>query len=142
MTNENILEDKLLKLLFLIKIAKKIEGKTRLHKIIFLGKQEEGIDMGFEFVKYNYGPYSFELTQAVDTLQNLGLINVTTTLFASSDTKGFQTKQFSYSITNKADELTKREEDKMKDFIIKVSALLKKWNNVPIFPLFQFPSQT
>ena len=84
-----------------------------------------------KFVKYNYGPYSFELTRALDTLQNTGLIDVETSLFASSDSKGFQTKQFTYTITKKGDEIILPKMDAMKEVIKKIKILLEKWNNVP-----------
>jgi len=131
MDGNELIPENFLKLLFLIKLAGKIEGKTRLHKMVFLGEKEEGLDFGFEFEKYNYGPYSFGLTKAVDALQELKLIDVETILFASSDQKGFQTKQFSYTLTSKAEELTKEKEENMKDFLVKLKLLIDKWNKVP-----------
>ncbi len=128
---EIISDEKLLKLLLLIKLAGKIEGKTRLQKMVFLGKEEENVDIGFGFIKYNYGPYSFELTKALETLQTLGCIKVETILFASASEDGFQTKQFTYMITEEGEKLVNSKIDEMKEVAEKIKHLLKKWNNVP-----------
>lgn len=126
-----ILNEKLLKLLLLIKLAEKIEGKTKLQKIVFLGKEEEGIDLGFEFIKYNYGPYSFELTKALDSLETLGLIEVQMEVLSATDSKGFLNKKFVYTITNKGSDLVDTEKEKLKEVMEKIKQLVQKWNNVP-----------
>jgi uncharacterized protein YwgA len=46
----------------------KIEGRTRLQKIVFLGQMELGLPKFFEFDKYYYGPYSWELTETLEDL--------------------------------------------------------------------------
>jgi uncharacterized protein len=131
MGNENILSDKLVKLLFLIKFSKIIEGKTKLHKMIFLGKEEENLDMGFTFEKYNYGPYSFELTEALNSLESLGLIEVQTAFFSSSDSKGFQTKQFTYKLSDKGVKISEEINlEKFKEVVDAIKKLVEKWNNV------------
>jgi len=130
MEKEEVLSDKLLKLLLLIKLAKRIEGKTKLHKIIFLGKEEEEIDLGFEFVKYNYGPYSFELTKALESLETLELIKIQMDVLNSTDSEGFINKKFIYMITDKGDKLVDLEFEKLKEVMEKIKLLVEKWNNV------------
>ena len=49
------------KLLLFVKLAGEIDGKTKLQKLLFLGKNEFNLDINFDFEKYNYGPYSFGL---------------------------------------------------------------------------------
>ena len=55
-----------------------IRGITRLEKLLFLATQEEGIDKvvedPFEFKPYHYGPYSKEIYEAVELLEELGLL--------------------------------------------------------------------
>jgi uncharacterized protein YwgA len=134
MEMNNAIPDNFIKLLLLVKLANKVEGKTMFHKMVFLGENEEPmINFGFEFTKYNYGPYSFELTKALDSLETLGLISVDTSLFASSDSGGFQTKQFTYTLTSKGVEVTENSgiEKTQKEMVDKIKQLLKKWNNVP-----------
>lgn len=139
MEEEIISEEKLLKLLLLIKLARKIEGKTRLQKMVFLGKEEEDLDMGFEFITYNYGPYSFELTKALDTLQNLGLIVVESSFFASSNSNNQAIKQFTYYITDKGDKLIVSKGEKLpKELIEKIKLLVEKWNKVPRTKIIEY----
>lgn len=131
MVDDNVIPANFLKLLMLLKLANKIEGKTKLHKMVFLGmKEDPKIDFGFEFTKYSYGPYSFELTKALESLETFGLINVETVFFSSSDSNGFQTKQFSYTITRKGIEITDNAKIE-KEVVEKIKLLLKKWNNAP-----------
>lgn len=52
----------------------KIEGRTRLQKIVFLGQMELGLPKFFEFDKYYYGPYSWELTETLEDLISTGQI--------------------------------------------------------------------
>lgn len=130
MEKNNLIPENFLKLLLLIRLANKIEGKTRLHKMVFLGEKEEPrVDFGFEFTKYNYGPYSFELTKALDSLETLKLINIKTSLLALTDSNGFQTKQFSYTITEKGLQITEKIKVE-KEVVEKIKQLIKKWNNV------------
>lgn len=130
MEKEEVLSDKLLKLLLLIKLAKRIEGKTKLHKIIFLGKEEEEIDLGFEFIKYNYGPYSFELTKALESLETLELIEIQMDILNSTDSEGFINKKFIYMTTDKGDKLVDSELEKLKEVFEKIKLLIEKWNDV------------
>ncbi len=52
----------------------KIEGRTKLQKIVFLGQMELGLPKLFEFDKYHYGPYSWELTETIEDLISTGQI--------------------------------------------------------------------
>lgn len=131
MNQENLLSERILKLLLLISIAQKIEGKTKLQKIVFLGKEEEDIDLGFEFVKYNYGPYSFELTKELESLQTLGLIEIQMEINNSTDSNGFISKKFIYKITTKGNEIINSETEKLKEVVEKIKQLVRKWNTVP-----------
>jgi uncharacterized protein YwgA len=55
-----------------------INGITRLEKLLFLATQEEAIDEAvedpFEFKPYHYGPYSKAIYEAVELLEELGLL--------------------------------------------------------------------
>jgi uncharacterized protein YwgA len=50
-----------------------IIGKTRLQKIVFL-LEEKGLGFGFSYDYHNYGPYSAELSFAIDDAEALRLI--------------------------------------------------------------------
>ena len=127
------LENKTINLLFFLKLAKNISGKTKLNKIIFLGKQEEDIDLGFHFEKYNYGPYSFDLTESLNKLEDNEFIEIEMEVLPSSDINGFQSKQFTYKISSKGNDfLSTSASDIMKNLQTKekIKQLLKKWNNL------------
>lgn len=69
----------------------RIEGITRLEKLLFLLDQEGGAKSWMtedpEFVAYNYGPFTPKVYQAVDTLASAGILDDSATSAANdSDT--------------------------------------------------------
>lgn len=60
------------------KSAGQINGITRLEKLLFLATKEQGIDRHvadpFTFKPYHYGPYSKEVYEAVELLEEAGLL--------------------------------------------------------------------
>ena len=59
-----------------------IEGRTRLQKLLFLAQkhleeQGEEPENSYEFVAYDYGPFSKEIYDDVDELEHRGLIEET-----------------------------------------------------------------
>lgn len=53
---------------------RKIEGRKRLQKLVCILKHGRDIPFTYNFKPYYYGPYSEELTDAVDTMVGLGLL--------------------------------------------------------------------
>lgn len=47
-------------------------NRTQLHKIAFFAKDSVGQVVPYEFVLHNYGPYSFELDDAIQSLVDSG----------------------------------------------------------------------
>lgn len=52
----------------------KIQGRTKLQKIIFLGQEELGLHKIFDFDEYYYGPYAQDLTSVLDELVSEGKV--------------------------------------------------------------------
>lgn len=56
----------------------RINGVTRLEKLLFLAAKEEDINAfvedDYEFVAYNFGPYSKKVYQEVEVLEQSGLV--------------------------------------------------------------------
>lgn len=77
----------LLLALFHIVDNKKIEGRKRLQKLVCILKHGNDIPFLFNFKPYYYGPYSEELTDAVDTLVGLGLLTEKKEALASGVSK-------------------------------------------------------
>jgi uncharacterized protein YwgA len=92
-------EEKKIPLVLLRENGEQIEGKTKFQKLVYLAQQEEGLDDHFEFQKYNYGPYSFELTETLETLEDLDMISVSKKTFSTEGR--FKGKKFIYSLTEK-----------------------------------------
>jgi uncharacterized protein YwgA len=62
-------------ILYLInKASYYFKGKTKLQKLIMLAKQEENYPFTFEFVRYHYGPFSFEIQNVISDLVRSGII--------------------------------------------------------------------
>ncbi|UCF09147.1 MAG: DUF488 domain-containing protein [Thermoplasmata archaeon] len=63
-------------LLYFIKRSKEC-SKLKLAKVLFLAKEEGGIEKGFKFysfVPYRFGPYSFEMFNDIDNLEDEKLL--------------------------------------------------------------------
>ena len=57
-------------------LAKNIDGRTKFHKQVFLGKEEHSLDLDLKFIKYNYGPFSFDLNNLLVELEKKDIIKV------------------------------------------------------------------
>jgi uncharacterized protein YwgA len=62
--------------LYLIGASKNLNFRKRLQKLICISKYDNKINypFSFEFVRFHYGPYSFDLKRAMDNLIVAGLI--------------------------------------------------------------------
>jgi len=54
---------------------KKVEGKTRLQKLIYILNSRYNLFDNLNFFRYYYGPFSIELEDVIDRLKQLGYIN-------------------------------------------------------------------
>lgn len=52
----------------------KVEGRKRFQKIIFLLQEQFGVDFGYRFTAYLYGPYSAQLQNDIDILAQTGYL--------------------------------------------------------------------
>ncbi len=57
-------------------------GKTQVQKLVYFA-QQCGVPLGYKYEIYHYGPYSFELSHDLGSLDSLGVLNV------DSDPAGF-----------------------------------------------------
>lgn len=67
--------------------------------MIFLLNKEQNILTGHDFQGYTYGPYSFQLTNDLETLESLELIRVHT--IPVNNSNKFAGKQFKYELSEK-----------------------------------------
>ena len=72
-TNEEKLKRYLV--LKLVNELKRINGRTKFQKLVFIGQKELGLPEVFKFSGYYYGPYSKDLTETIEGLIRMGLLN-------------------------------------------------------------------
>jgi uncharacterized protein YwgA len=82
--------------------TKKIEGRTRIQKISCILKYQDKIPFTFNYKPYYYGPYSDELSEDINTLIGMKLLeeNITYT--------GNGSYRYDYTLTNNASKLLKK----------------------------------
>jgi uncharacterized protein YwgA len=115
-----------------------IEGRTRLQKLIFLMQQEsegeisESLNEDYEFVPYDYGPFSKEVYQDLDSMSG-ELVRTKKERTADGNTK------YSYRLTEEGqkfveDNLTKREGEQIMDW---AKALRNQYEDVYLSDLIE-----
>jgi len=62
--------------------AKARLGKTQIQKLVYF-VQDAGVPLEYKYEIYHYGPYSFDLSRDLSSLDGLGVLNI------KSDPKGF-----------------------------------------------------
>ena len=129
MVNQDILTAAQERALLFLDAAGTIEGKTKFQKLMFLGDQEHSLNSGFNYVKYNYGPYSFELSQVLGVLEALGIIVAETVTFQVNGP--YDGKKITYSLTDKGGVFVQELKQRHADFIVHAKEVLTKWNSVP-----------
>lgn len=118
---DNDFEKKRDLILFLLKQADKIEGRTRFQKMIFLGQKELGLPELFGFKKYHYGPYSQELADIIQSLVLRGDLKETIEDFGN-------TIKYNYELGSKAETETDVDFNREKIDI----ETLKRLGNLPL----------
>jgi len=114
--------------LLFLKFAGKIEGKTKFQKMLFLSKVEHGVDHGYEFKKYIYGPYSSPFSSDINTLQSLELINVNEVQFPTPGP--FEGRLLSFSLTSKGEKAIEENSHVIdEETRVRIEEVIKKWNS-------------
>lgn len=73
-----ISEEELIPLFLLKANDGSVSGRTRMQKLAFLLDEEELTDYpAYDFIKYDYGPFSKQLLEDLERLENHGLVRIT-----------------------------------------------------------------
>lgn len=96
----------------LIKECKNIKGRKRFQKLVFLAKAA-GIPFNESFEWNNYGPFSRELAQEIDTLCKLGLVE-----------EEFNNSEYHYTLTKKGEDFLDKMWLKVSDKYERLSKIL------------------
>lgn len=79
-----------------------VDGITRLQKLVFLTQQENDFESEYDFMAYDYGPYSKQLYDALDKLEERDLIAKDTEYTRSGNEK------YIYSLTEEGEQAAER----------------------------------
>lgn len=92
-------------LMILEACGKRIESKTKIHKIAYfisiLLKKD------FQFNAYYYGPYSRSIEEGLGELTGAGFLNVSINSYGLDSIHGFEKKRYDYDITEEGEALLK-----------------------------------
>ena len=116
-------------LLLLIKLSGKVNGATRLQKLVFSvqseGRKNKYLTFNYKFVRWHYGPYCKELTEDINFLFKSGLI--------TNEDNSFELKEKGLNIIQDIDsdtlEIINKEEY--------LQEILNKYNNLDIVVLLR-----
>lgn len=112
-------------LLLIIKHLKKVKGRTRFQKVVYLLKEKYGLEMFYKFMPYYYGPYSDDLQSDIDILSRLGIISVETVSLSEGRVL------YVHTLTDKGKRLTNKIEKEMPNKQIKqLQSALNELNNL------------
>lgn len=128
--------DEILIPLLLSDILGSLKGKTRFQKLVYLIQDEANArdvqGSSFTYELSHYGPFSAELSSALEDLQNLGLLNE-----EIEETPAGYTR-YVYSITEKGRRLLERSKKKVllsKRLIQIVSEVADEYGDIPLSEL-------
>lgn len=111
------------KLLVMLNKLGTVSGRTRFQKMVFLLKEKEGLEWGYTFIPYYYGPYAHDLQLEIDLLEAAGFIRV----------EHQEDNLYVHSLTEQGVEVSERIAHQMNcDEFQKLSKLLEIYNEKSI----------
>ena len=115
----------------LLDLAGKVECKTKLQKLMFLAKVEEKVPLTYDFKKYHYGPFSFDLSDDLNALKQTDFINESMTVIGSSE--GSATVKSVFTLTEDGKKELEGNKNKLnQEGINALSITINKWNSLPL----------
>jgi uncharacterized protein YwgA len=76
-----------------------LRGRTRIQKEMCVLKYRDQVPINYPFKPYFYGPYSAELSESIDTLVAMGLVQQSTT------SVGYDARRYDYALTEEGEAL-------------------------------------
>ncbi len=120
--------------LLILDSADEVQGISRMMKFTFLAQQRIGLDTGYIFRPYDYGPFCSEVCEHVDTLQEAGFVSQ-----RSRERDG--KKHYLYGLTEEGEQLAERMVDRF-DFtdsdVATVEEIVDDWNTQNLSELLSF----
>jgi len=106
-------------LLLFSESGNKFKGKTNVHKNLFLLKyllSKKKIGVPYSFRPYHYGPFSYEISDALDFLESSGLLTVSEERFDSYGASGEERTITVFEVSKKGDEVVAKAKKSYPEF--------------------------
>lgn len=103
---------------------KTIAGRTRIQKEVCLLKFKAQLPFTFEYKSYFYGPYSEELSDTINTLVGVKLLEETVTA------TGYNSYRYDYALTKQGEELFTKISQEDSELLDKISAEIKTFEEM------------
>jgi len=129
----------------------RVNGITRLEKLLFLADQESKlpgeVDEAFRFKAYNYGPYSKQVYEAVDLLEQAGLLSEEKVIEGKSldameeayvDVEDVEGVERRFLLTNEGRAVADLLATQHPDMSAMLSSVKKKYGSLPLRQLIQY----
>lgn len=121
----------------LLDLAKRVECKTKFQKIVFLAEVEEKVPLTYNFKKYHYGPFSFDLSDDLNALKQTNFINESITVIGSSEDSAIIKSAFTLTADGKK-ELVENISKLSPEGITALSKAIAKWNSLPLEKVLEY----
>jgi len=118
-------------LLKLLDLADKVECKTKVQKLMFLAEVEEKAPLTYNFERYHYGPFSFELSDDLNALKQTGFIEEKQDIMGVSENQPIVKSTFKLTEDGKK-EIAKSEDKINQEAVNSIHSIVKKWNDVSL----------
>lgn len=115
----------------------KIEGATRLQKLVFLLKREKGVDSPYTFTPYMFGPHSPDLLDDVIDLERAGYVEIVTEIHEPTIAGDFIMER-RYRLTPKGEEEARRAYEELQPEQRRAVDELRKFNEMRLADLLAY----
>lgn len=117
----------------------RISGRTRFQKLVFLTKEaleDSNFDLSpYEFIKYDYGPFSKELLDDLEMFERKGLVEIDENRTFSGNTR------YDHRLTDSGAERfkeLKQTESKVQDLYQIAEEQVEEYNSMPLRQLLEY----
>jgi len=113
-----------------LELSKSIECKTKFQKMMFLSQVEEGSNTSYSFQKYHYGPFSFDFSDDLNALTQLGFIKTTNVMWGVSD--GQPAVRTTFELSPEGLRELKENESELDEKTLTAIKKVLSWNDKPL----------
>jgi uncharacterized protein YwgA len=89
-----------------------IQGRTKLQKIVYFVGVLTDLHHSLGYHAHFYGPYSSEVTAAINELQGLGFLRQTSSSAGAIDPHGFEVARYDYTLTPEGEQIAQEKAER------------------------------